>query len=286
MAGPTWVKIRLWNPGRDCIWGDTSHVLPHFLEKPYLDTGKNRRFLEIFWVGATQAAAGEELGTAAVAKDGVTTPFQITVDCVEANDTDATTGDARKVAIIGVSVSSIGAYNAGETPVLGVEVINLNGITAVTSVRYYLRLIHGYVCDWGSGGADAKGDITIESPAVTVLQSILATYNEANGGILYFADGDQVRPDYIRLGPTEHVIADGITFRITASGFDHTLNVDADDALNTYTHVAGYVGDAVYRNAWVAPKRATSTAKLTLSEELIATTLNYQIHCTVLVGKE
>jgi len=286
MAGPTWVKIRLWNPGRDCIWGDTSNVLPHFLEKPYLDTGKNYRFLEVFWVGATQAAAGEELGTVATAKDGVAIPFQITVDCVEANDTDAATGDARKVAIIGVSVSSIGAYNEGETPVLGVEVINLNGTTAVTSTRYYLRLIHGYVCDWGSGGADAKGAITIESPAATTLQSILATYNESNGCVLYFAENDSVRPDYIRLGPTEHVIADGITFRITASGFDHTLNVDPDDALNTFSHVSGYVQDAVYRDAWVAPKLATSTAKLTLSEQLVATTLNYQIHHTILVGKQ
>jgi len=149
VAGPVYVYQRLWNPGRDCIYGDTSNVL-NYLEKDIRSTGRYRKYIEVFWVGTTQA--GEQLGTAAdSAKDGTTTPYQITVVSAQANDTDAATGDARKVCLLGVTVSSIGNYNAGEQPKLTAEVINLNGTTDVLSSRWYLWVDHAYVCDWGSG---------------------------------------------------------------------------------------------------------------------------------------
>lgn len=285
MAGPVFVKIRLWNPGRDCIYGDTSHVLPNYLEKPYLNTRKNYRHFEVFWKGATQAAA-EELGTAASSVlDGTTTPLQLTIDGAQANDTDAATGDARKIAIIGVSVSSIGAFNAGEAPKLTVEVINLAGTTAVTSTRWYLRLIHGYICDWGSGGADAKGNVTIESPAATVGQTVAATYNESDGGTLFFASGDKVRLDIVRLTPVTYTAADGCLVTLTESGFDHTLNVDADLAVDNYTHITGPSVDATYKDCWIVPKEATAQSSLLMAETLITTTQTYKVQLTVLVDK-
>ncbi len=61
----------------------------------------------------------------------------------------------------------------------------MNGTTDVTTERYYLREMHAYSSDWGSGGHDAEGDITIEEPADTDLLTISATFNESNGGTIY-----------------------------------------------------------------------------------------------------
>lgn len=112
----------------------------------------------------------------------------------QANDTDATTGDARKVRIIGLSVASdIDERNGIETPTYSVEEVNLNGTTAVETVRYYQRVMHMYCCDWGSGGTDAKGNITLEDCATgtgNVYLTITATYNESNnGGMIYVGAG-------------------------------------------------------------------------------------------------
>ena len=286
MAGPVFVKIRLWNPGRDCIFGDTSHVLPNYLEKPYLNTGANRRFFEIFWKGATQVAA-EEFGTAAASVlNGTTTPLQLFIDCAQNNDRDITAGDARKIAVIGVTVSSVGNFNAGEKPKLTVEVINLNGTTGVNSIRWYLWVIHGYICDWGSAaGADALGNVTIESPATTVGMTVAATFNESDSGILYFAAGDKVRLDLLRITPVTYTANDGCLVTITESGFDHTLNTDADLAVDNFNHICGYTEDATYRDAWIVPKLATIQSSLKFAETLVTTTQTYKIHATILVNK-
>ena len=280
MAGPVYVYQRLWNPGRENIYGDTSNVL-NYLEKDIRGTRKYTKYIEVFWVGTTQA--GEQLGTAAdSAKDGTTTPFQISVVSAQANDTDAATGDARKVALIGTSVSSIGAYNQGEQPKMTVEVINLSGTTDVTSVRYYLWVDHAYVCDWGFGGADAKGDITIESPADADLLTIKATYNESQGGLLHFADGDDVQLDFVGFGNTATLAAgDGVILKCPNQGWDNALNVDRDmpDDYYSYIHYGNH--PLQYSECWLVPQRATKAASIQLHETLVANAKTMKIHVGV-----
>lgn len=280
MAGPAYVKVRLWNP--EYLY-DPDSVLD--LRRPH-PSGSNRQFFEIFWVGATQAAA-EELGTAAASvKDGTTTPFQITVVSSSANDTNTSAGHVRKVALIGISCSSPSLDL--EDLKYTVEVINLNGTTDVTSTRYYTRLIHAYACDWGSGGSDAAGNITIESPADTTLMQITATYNESDASALYFKAGSRVWFDYldVQLADTSIAAADGIQITAVESGFEDTLNTD--DELGTY-----YVTDICDRRLphiypirpWLTERIATKASSLILKEILIANSQTYQIHAGVLASK-
>lgn len=285
MAGIAYVYIRLWNPGRKNIYGDTSNVL-NYLERPYMDTGKNLRHFEILWIGATQAAA-EELGTAPTSdKDGTTTPYQITLDSTDAKDTVAGVG-ARRVALIGVTVSSIGAFNAGETPMLTVEVVDMSGTTAVTSTRYYLWFIHGYVCDVGSEH-DTAGTLTIESPAATTLYTITAGQNESEGCVLKFAAGDLARLDMVRIMPTVALAAaDGAVLTVTSEAFEYTVQAtDEDFEADAYAYInqgGSYCFDM--RNAWSVGKLATLASKMLFQETLITLTSTIKIHATVLIGR-
>ena len=278
--------VRLYNPGRECIFGDSTGVLPNYLETYYGTTNQKPRFIEVKWIGTTQVAA-EELGTAANAvKDGTTTPFQITVVSSQANDLDAATGDARKVAIIGVSVSSIAAYGAGEKATLGVEVVNLNGVSDVLTSRWYLKVIHAYCCDWGSTGGDAVGNITIESPANTTLLTIAAGYNESNGGTLYFAEGDSVLVDTIRILPTVTLAAgDGTTVQTTEAGFENAYNDESDFAVDYYTYMHYGAPGEIVRDAWLAYRLATKAASLLLAEIYIAHGIASKIQIGIKVGK-
>ena len=196
MAGPVYVKKRLWNPE---LIIDTNSVLPNELKQTI--RGYNIPTYSIKWTGTPQA--GEELGTAADSvKDGSTTPFVVTV--VSSSNSDKRTtaaGMAHSVALIGVSVSAaegkrLDVSNAKST----VEVVSMNGTTDVTATRYWLWVDHAYVCEWGTGAThDAEGDITIESPADTDLLTIKATYNESNGGVWHFPAGKKVKMRYVKL---------------------------------------------------------------------------------------
>jgi hypothetical protein len=285
MAGPTYCYRRLWNIGRKNIYGDTSNVL-NYLERRTYHEAANHPYLEFHWFGATQA--GEEMGGAPDSdKDGTTTPFQITVVSADANDTDASTGDARKVAIFGVTVASIADYSKwlGDSshkpgkPTQTCEVINLNGTTDVLSSRWYLWCNGAFVCDWGSGGDDAKGDITIESPADTDLYTIKATTNESNGCRWHFVAGDLVTLDFMSIQTDATLAAgDGVVVKATESGFENELYTapDMPDSYFTYIHY-GNTNPNNMKHLWITPKLATKTAKLTMIETLVANSKNMQI---------
>lgn len=264
--------------------GDTSNVLDYC--QATLPDGKNRKFYEIKWLGATQA--GEELGTAVSSvKDGTTVPFQITVVSSQANDTDAATGDVRKVAIIGPTVSSVGAYNAGEAPKDTVEVVNMNGASDVLASRWYLKFVHACAVDWGSAGGDAVGNITIESPANTTLATIAAGYNESDGGILYFAAGDRVRLDRISIELADATIAagDGVYLTVTPSCFYNEVNDEGDMEAFYYHSIYPYSGlpQSQVLHAWDVSLLATKTSSLKFEETLVVNSQTYCIRCTVRV---
>jgi len=284
MAGIAYVQIRLWNPGRDCIYGDETNVL-NYLQRPYMDTGKNLRHFEINWTSVVQAAS-EELGTAATSdKDGTTTPYQLTIVSTDAKDTVAGVG-ARRVAAIGVSVSSIGAYNSGEQPKLTVEVIDTKGTTDVLSTRYYLWTVHPYVCDVGSEH-DTAGTLTVESPANTNLYVITAGQIESEGGTLKFAEGDLAKLDVVRVGPTATLAAgDGGALEILSTGFEGNVLLTDDDFKTDYYCYIHYGAPVEVKNAWTVGKYATKAAKMKFSAADTANTPTLKIHATVLVGKK
>ena len=161
---------------------------------------------------------------------------------------------------------------------LTVEVVAMNGTTDVLATRYYLREPKIYACHWGSGGGDAAGNITSESPANTPLSKIVAGSNESNGGTLYFADGDMVRHDYMFLQPyATQAAADGMIVSLTYKGFDHTLNADPDMFIDYYTHLATRSAPAgIWRPCKLVPEMARLQNSLLLTGTLIANAITYK----------
>jgi len=182
-------RFRLWNPqwtnstGDDCRRANVR--------------GKNQMTFEL---AITEAASGvAELGTPADnILNGTGTPVLLEEDSTDALDKDADTGCVRAVHIIGITVASAQNYIDGlEDPVYSVEEVRCDvtaGTTAMPTSRYYLRVIHAYAVEWGSGGGashDAEGTITIQTVGgVTTYLTIDAASNESNSsGLIYVADG-------------------------------------------------------------------------------------------------
>lgn len=179
-------EFRLWNPQ----WHDCTCMIPTKKDKD----GNYPMCITISISEAASAVA--EIGTAAdSALDGTTTPVQVIVVSSSADDDDGATKHVRKVHLIGLSVASAKNYVLGtEDPVYSVEELSMNGTTNVTSSRYYLRVMHLYAVQWGSGDADAAGAITCEYPENTALLTIDAGDNESNSsGLIYLADNYEGR---------------------------------------------------------------------------------------------
>jgi hypothetical protein len=279
MAGIAYVYKRLWNP--DLVI-DANGVLPRGARQAI--NGKNRPTYHIKWHGTTQA--DEELGTAPTsAKDGTTTPFQLTVVSSDVGDNRSTAaGYVHSVAVIGISTNSIAGYNqwlldstttegwAGR-PQSTVEVFAMNGTTDVLSTRYYLWVDHVYACEWGTGAThDAEGNITVESPANTTLLTLAATYNEGEGGRWHFKEGAEVRTDLIRIANTATLAAgDGVSVLGTFTGFDKQLN-DSNiiDKVDTYSYIH-YGGEKVFdKSEELFSRYATRASTCIWTEKLIA----------------
>ena len=285
MAGPVFVRKRLWNIPKTHIFGDTSNILD-LQRKTHDDPNKTPTFT-IFWEGATQAGA-EELGTAATnAKDGTTTPFQIIAVSAGAGDADTPTDHVRKLAIIGLTTNSVAGYTeylrdptnpvgkAGK-PILSVEVMNMNGVSDVTSTRFYLREpIHAYAIHWGSGGADASAAITIEAPANTALLTIAITQNESNSCTLWFPKDTLVLIDQGNFNINDATLTgqgDGMLVSITESGFADGTDPDipstniAVNAYKPHTHI---------ESVWTISKKTASldgVSNLVFAEVLVGNT--------------
>lgn len=179
--------FRLWNPG----W--TNSTSDNCIRTNV--HGKRRMTFEIAVREAASAVA--ELGTAADnILDGTTTPVIIYVDSSSATDADIAAGAVRAVHIIGITVANVYNYTTGiEKPVFSVEEVRTNGTTSVATTRYYLRVMHMYATEWGTGGGashDAEGNITLDSTGAggTVYVTIDAASNESNSsGKIYLVDG-------------------------------------------------------------------------------------------------
>lgn len=256
----------------------------------------NQPFFLIFWEGATQAAA-EELGLARDnAKDGTTTPFQIIAVSAGAGDADTGAGHVRKIAVIGLTTNSVAGYAAylanpntpagkAGKPILSVEVMNMNGVTDVTSVRFYLREpIKAYAIQWGSGGADASAAITIEAPANTTLIQIAITQNESNACTLWFPKDTDVFIEQGNFNVNDATLTgqgDGMMVSITELSFED--GSDPDFPVTNIT-VNAYNPNRHIEAIWVAPKKTTTldgVSNLVIKEVLVGNTETCSIEMMV-----
>jgi hypothetical protein len=202
-------RVRLWNPE----WTNVTTL--NQLRKSDIHGKRSSPYIEIMYTGTASAAAAEVGGAADSAKDGTGTPFRVNIVSSSADDTDNAAKDCRAVRLIGVS-----AANASSTTIASattgrvvddwatnhqytVEEIRTNGTTDVYSTRFWIRLIHAYGCEFGSAGADAKGNITVESPANTTLLTIAAGANESNASAIYGAYGHNGRLTYLRISSAD-----------------------------------------------------------------------------------
>lgn len=197
-------RMRMWNPEWFSSAIDDREVM-----KPDVH-GRKHTYIEIMY-SATNAATATEIGAAGDAgKDGTAAPFVIVIVSNQADDTDNSAKDVRKVRVLGVSCAAIvnpTACAGTETDYIAdwatnnqysIEEINMDGTTDVYSKRYYLRVMHVYASDWGSAGQDAKGTIQLESPANTVLFTIAAGANESQGSTIFGSYGHSGRLTYLK----------------------------------------------------------------------------------------
>ena len=279
MAGPVYVKKRLYNPE---LIIDANSVLGDSL-KQQID-GKRQTFYTIKWTGTPQA--GEELGTAAdSAKDGTTTPFAIVVVSSNASDKRTTAaGMVHSIALIGVSVSKSEAGASDfSNPKATVEVISMNGTADVASTRMWLWVDHAYACEWGTGAThDAEGDITIESPADTDLLTIKATYNESNGGRWHFPAGRRLTTHRVKMSMNAVAAAqDGNALSGTFTSFEQELNDASNNDVDYYIQTSPgnesvtFPRETVFRNT---TKKSTCVWSNALIGNAIASDLEIEQH--------
>jgi hypothetical protein len=110
---------------------------------------KKRYLFDLKIAGATDAAK-TEIAAATEVFDGTSTERYAYVWSDSADDTDNAAKDVRQVTIIGIN--STGYVS---------ETVQMNGLTAVKSTNTYARVLHFYASDWGTAGADAKGNISL-----------------------------------------------------------------------------------------------------------------------------
>lgn len=182
--------FRLWNPEWTNSTGDN-----------LIRTNVHGKRTMTFEIGIAEAAsAAAQFGTAADnALNGTTTPVLLEVDSSSNTDIDGAAGAVRAVHIIGISVASSAEFVQGRSTDAAavkytVEEVRTNGTTAVSTTRYYLRVMHMYATEWGTGGAashDAEGNITLQTVGgATVYVTIDAGSNESNSsGLIYLYDG-------------------------------------------------------------------------------------------------
>ena len=294
MAGIAYSKIRLYNIPKTHIFGDDSNLLD-LQKRMHTDPEKKPTFM-IYWEGATQAAA-EELGTAATAaKDGTGTVFQIIAVSAGAGDADAAGGHIRKLAIIGLTTNSQAGYDAylanpntpigkAGKPILSVEVMNMNGVSDVPSVRFYLREpIKAYAIQWGSGGADASAAITIEAPANTALLTIAINQNESNACTLWFPKDTDVLVEQGNFNVNDATLTgqgDGMLTSITELSFED--GADPDFAVINVT-VNAYNPNRHIESIWMNPKKTNAldgVSSLVFAEVLVGNTETCSIEIMV-----
>lgn len=150
-----------------------------------------------FEIMVTEAASAQaEFGNpASNVLDGTETPVIIFADSSAILDIDTDVGCVRALHVIGITVASVYDFKMGtELPVYSVEEVRMNGQDGVATTRYYLRVMHAYATEWGTGDSnsyEAEGTIVIQAEVAggNAYLTIATEANESNNsGAIYVYD--------------------------------------------------------------------------------------------------
>lgn len=213
---------------------------------------------------------------------------QVWVVSSSANDNDIAAGHVRKVSIIGYR-------NVGGSDLqLDSEEINMKGTTRVGSTYTdWIRIINFEASDWGTGGSDAAGNITLtDFDGTNTFYTITAGDNTANGGRIYIPNGFRAYFRYFSLdlateGPTAQ--GDGVIFYIDRSGLDFSknnriYNTDGDNVSQalTVTNYSPYLSED---EICPFPLIGSDTGKITLLEADVANAAPYCAQILIWIWK-
>ena len=208
------------------------------------DHGQYEQHLLIRWHGTMAAAATELGGANAVVLAATTTPVKLRLVSSSANDDSGAADHLQKVSILGVTVQSLGAFVAGtEDPALTIEQVALSGVTPLSTSLYYLRAIHMYGCLWGSGGADAAGNVILTDDDVptNTYHTIAAGANESTGCRIYVPKKYRAHLHKLLAYPTSGARTDGLLLTIGYAGWMNENNVPDNDPDFAALYYASFV---------------------------------------------
>lgn len=180
----------------------------------------------------------------------------------QADDTDAAAKDCRAVIIVGWDHNGIPTE----------ETVRMAGATYVKTTTRWIAVSHMYGSEFGTAGADAKGDITLESSntsTCTELLKISATYTESNGARIYVPDGNGIIISLLRLGNLTNANTGSTMVKLYFSGFEHLKNTDPDNDIIVITCDPLTMRELKPIN--VTPRIGTNTAVITLKDTEIST---------------
>lgn len=164
--------------------------------------------------------------------DGTSTPATLFVESASVNDTNTGgAGHVEKVKIIGID----------ENDEITTEEVELDGTTAVETTKKWKRVFHFFATEWGSGGDDAAGAITLGDDAVptTTYLTILINTNHSNGCAFWIPTGWKGIPLHTKgvMTTMSGVTTSNILFAIKKTTTDKE-NPGADPDLNISPAVA------------------------------------------------
>lgn len=155
----------------------------------------------------------------------------------------------------------------------------MNGTTDVLATRRWLWADAIYACEWGTGAADAIGNITAESPANTVLITLLATQNEGEGGSWHFPANRLIETTHVEIVPTATLAAgDGVVCTTTWTADSFSRNSDPDLNVDYYTHIRGGGAGSQSTDLDHLKRYTTIATKCLWAEALVANAIVFHIH--------
>jgi hypothetical protein len=167
------------------------YYLGHEDVKDLVKEGYDPYLLSIRMAGTTGGTTPAEIDAPDNVFDGTTTAAKVWVVSASANDNDIAAGHCREVKIIGIrDIVKSDPYGTslGSQQVVSQEVISMAGVTPVESEYAWRRIFHFSCYSYGTGGADAAGEIVLTDDAAgtTTYHTIDAGATEGNGAAIWF----------------------------------------------------------------------------------------------------
>lgn len=155
-------------------------------EADYIQTkyGKPVYVWSVIFNGACTDAAAELVSGYTAELDGTVTSIDVHMVSADALDKNAAAGAVRSVNILGIDADMTGF----ELETLACDATA--GTTSVDTTATYSRVLQAWSNAWGSGGADAEGNITIkDAEGGNVNMTIAAASNETTSTRVFIPVG-------------------------------------------------------------------------------------------------